>query len=362
MFFDFLASLGGAQLSTITLYKELLRNNIKTDFVTPGSPTKIDNYNYPEFIELTNVPCNDFFNYRKLGLLFFLKNFLKSICSFSSNLWKGDKVIVYNFKSYFFVMFCKLVLLKRVSVVYYFRGWGKKEEYSKLRRFLLRFSNHYLAVSYETKTQLSEWLSKEKISVCYTSIDFGEFRIDEYSNAFSGKINLVFVGSIIPLKGLNGIINSIANSQYKKDIILHIIGGPTKELSSIEYYHDCIKMLKRNDIQYLEWGRVSPPYDFLPKSSILLSNSKSEGMPRGVCESILNHIPVFANPVGGIIDLIESCPLSIYSCLFEKDELDKCISKLSNFDLGNTSERNKLLKMVDVSYQYKTFLKEVEIV
>lgn len=139
----------------------------------------------------------------------------------------------------------------------------------------------------------------EKICVNYNGVNPDVFfPISEKP----GKKRLVFVGSLIPTKGVNELIAAFINiSQQDDDIELDILGsGPL---------HDkLLQQAKDNDLTNRLRVQGSLPLNdvasYVRNANLLVLPSYREGVPNVVLESFASDTPVVATKVGGIPEVV----------------------------------------------------------
>jgi len=119
----------------------------------------------------------------------------------------------------------------------------------------------------------------------------------------SGKngINIVFVGSLVPKKGLQDLLMALSVPQLS-EVQLTVVGGGT--------YADRLKALAKELglFQRTKWmGVLSPPQvaQTLREAHVLCLPSYTEGSPNVVKEAMASGLPVVATGVGGIPDLVQ---------------------------------------------------------
>ena len=137
-------------------------------------------------------------------------------------------------------------------------------------------------------------LSKEKIKIIPHGVNFINSKIAKNAN---GKINLLYVGYLLKIKGVQYIIEALQDLYYKKnlEVSLTIIGeGPyEKELKKLA------ESLNVN--QFIQWEGFIPPSQteklrmFYLNSDVLLLLSQSENYGVVVAESLALGTPVIVS-------------------------------------------------------------------
>lgn len=96
---------------------------------------------------------------------------------------------------------------------------------------LLRKCEHVIAISEYVKSTFShvKGLTAEKISVAYNGVDTESYRT-ERSEEHSGTVSLLYVGRLIPEKGVDKLLHAMALMKYKEKVSLTIVGdGSARE-------------------------------------------------------------------------------------------------------------------------------------
>ena len=114
--------------------------------------------------------------------------------------------------------------------------------------------------------------------------------------------NLLSIGSLIPRKGTDTIINALSCLDMPKDFKLSIIGdGP--ELNNLK------RLVKRKSLEdVVEFvGHIPPEHivEYLRTADALILASYSEGRPNVVLESFAAGVPVIAGDIDGVKELLQ---------------------------------------------------------
>ncbi len=155
------------------------------------------------------------------------------------------------------------------------------------------------------------------------------------------RLDLIYVGRIVPYKGLDRLLRVFAHLQNKYDIFLQIIGGqyirdqyPGKKPN---FEKDCRefaeKHLKKDSYNFL--GFKENAIDYIKKSNLLILPNRfvNDRVPCEawgiVCaEALINDVPVVATTaVGSAFDLIENGKNGFLVSAKSEKELHKGIEK-----------------------------------
>lgn len=137
------------------------------------------------------------------------------------------------------------------------------------------------------------------------------------------KLRLVFIGNLIPLKGVDTILNALA--ALPADIGLKIVGNG-HERQSLEVL--CIKLGIEKRAEFIG---VLPPSSIpavLQDSDVLVLASYSEGRPNVVLESMAAGLAVIATRIEGTSELIAEGETGLLFPPGDHQALGACIEKL----------------------------------
>jgi len=127
-------------------------------------------------------------------------------------------------------------------------------------------------------------------------VDYTIFKKDELE-----RNNFLFIGNIIPRKGVDFIIKNFNNfaSKNKFNEKLLIVGENQNSI----YFNKCIQLVKQNEIKNIEFlgKKTQEEIAYLLSSSrLLIMASNYEGLPRVLIESGLCSTPSLATDIQGI--------------------------------------------------------------
>lgn len=181
----------------------------------------------------------------------------------------------------------------------------KMRIYEWMADFSMKRCHRVIAVSDEMKEKLLKELAPyQLISTVSNMLSFNnadQIRSYRKSRLLNKKIHLIYVGRLSPEKGLLPFLENFLSFEYKDQFTLSILGdGPQKEEAQLfvknNQLDDCIHFL----------GHVPHPSDYLKNADALILPSFTEGLPMTLIESLASGIPVIANDVGAIKELIIS--------------------------------------------------------
>lgn len=161
------------------------------------------------------------------------------------------------------------------------------------------------------------WIDKTKVEIVYNIHDINKIREkaeepinSKYCGLFSKKV-ILYVGKLYNIKAPDRLLRSYAeiknlDSQLASSINIVFIG---KDVRGTREKLDLIikKYNISNNVFFV--GEQSNPYNFMKKAYIVVSSSKSEGLPGVLIESLLLNTPIVAsNSSSGIWEILEDEP------------------------------------------------------
>lgn len=118
----------------------------------------------------------------------------------------------------------------------------------------------------------------------------------EVKRPLKGRIKLLSVGSLIPVKGYNRLIDCIQNLyEDGLDLNLTIVGDGPEKLS----LENKIRLLSLED-RVLLTGFESNPYPYFANADIFVCSSYAEGFSTVVTEALIMGLPIVATECSGI--------------------------------------------------------------
>jgi N-acetyl-alpha-D-glucosaminyl L-malate synthase BshA len=183
---------------------------------------------------------------------------------------------------------------------------GKQRMFQLPVKYALKKSTRIVALSNKLKQEaIDAGAEVDKIHVIPGGVDIKKFKpLDKH--ATRARFNLpegfliIFVGNLIKLKGVDRLIR--ISAKLSRDFSFHLlIVGDGPERVNLENMSTDLKL---ETIRFT--GRIS--HDDMPfymaAADVLILLSESEGLPGCVQEAMACGVPVIANNVGGLPDLI----------------------------------------------------------
>lgn len=151
-------------------------------------------------------------------------------------------------------------------------------------------------------------------------------------NSEKKEIRIVSIGSLIPRKGFDVIINALSTLPDKEKLRLIIVGsGP--ERNNLQELAETTQFADR-----ITFTGYTPPQkipDYLESADIFILASHSEGRPNVILEAMAAGLPIIASDIAGNNELIEPNETGL---LFEdrnSEQLQNCVIAL----MGNPEQR-----------------------
>lgn len=201
----------------------------------------------------------------------------------------------------------------------------------------IRLANRIHVVSHALKLKVESIYPNKRTSVFPIGLDFS--LIHELKNAVpakhsfnsKAKCDVVFVGSLTYLKGIDLLIEAIADSKFS-NINWHFIGiGPyVAELSKYENVNLHMHLKYETTLFWMN------------SSDLLVLPSRGEGMPNVIKEAGALNVPVLASDVGGIPELLND---GQFGTIFKSGDVEDFKHKL-NIVLNNYNEALEKAKLL----------------
>src|SRR5690625_4417506 len=208
---------------------------------------------------------------------------------------KVDIVILNENRDLFFIGIPAIILRKKIYS--FIRGEVKKTD---LIRMI--FSDKVISLSEHLISKQSS-LFRSKISVVPNYIDVKKEAISKVIK-YDAPLKISFAGSLIPVKGVDHLINIIYLLK-RRNIEVNIYGDFPEHYYN-EYKRTVYKSIEKKGIEgILKFhGWVDNLQQELQKNDILILTSNSEGLPRVILEAMSKGKPVISFDVGGVRDLV----------------------------------------------------------
>lgn len=202
-------------------------------------------------------------------------------------------------------IFCFFAKLFRTSVVLHMHGGGFKEFYNQSHaisrlyiRFVLRHNVDALLVLTDSwKTWFTEEFDlNDKINILNNSVTVPDRKVNQCNQVK----RIVFIGRLVPSKGVDDLLEAFALVSKKTVIELDVVGG-----GNIEPYINKIRQLNISSLVEFS-GSVSHDESIqkLRSADIMVLPSYQEGLPMVILEAMACNTAIITTNVGGIPDVI----------------------------------------------------------
>lgn len=188
-----------------------------------------------------------------------------------------------------------------------------------LRRIFYPFSN---GLSVLSKQDFKYFNFVKNKAIIYNPFAFYK-EFSEQEN-FNKENLIIFVGRLEDIKGCDIFLNALKIADLK-DFIVEILGDGSKK-------NELESLAKNLNINVKFLGSIKEIQNFYKRAKIIVSSSKSEGLPNVLIESIFYKCLRVATPTNGAKELINDGVDGFLSKDFSPNELAKSIQKAINCD------------------------------
>lgn len=233
--------------------------------------------------------------------------------------------------------------------------------YNQIGKNVIKYPHSIIAASNYESGNINRILNvpEEKITVIPHGVEKIDFNNEKHQN---DSLNLLYVGYLLELKGVQCIIKAIQELVHKRNIkvCLNVIGGGP--------YEDKLKELanKLNVNQFINWVGFIPPSDsnklleYFKKSDIFLLLSKSENYGIVVPESLTMGTPAIVTKRTALTEFLNEP--GCFSVEYPPDpkEVANLIMEIhdSNVKVGPFSDKIRIWNEICKDYEelYKQIL------
>lgn len=365
----------GAQKSMVTLVENLDNTKYSSLLLTTqnGELIKYSNNNNIEnkIIEVSNLINETGGKIFNLNSLYKLK-LLLDVVLYNFKVYKllrernVDILYVNNNKG--FLLSFLAAKLNKIPIIIYKRStnyYNQSRILKYIQYFVMKFCDKVLCISKGVKNDITNKLRvkyENKISVLYTGYKFESFQSEKDVKGLYKKHNIkkntqiiALIGSITHRKGYHICIESIKFVIEKYPNAKFMFIG-SKMKNQDEYYNRLIEKAKEYKVfEKIIWtGYVNNINEYYNIIDCLILPSYAEGLPRTVIEALSNGIPVVANDVGGISEIIIDEDIGYIikgnSSKMLANYINKCL------DLDNDYKKKKRINFVKNKFSLKKYI------
>jgi glycosyltransferase involved in cell wall biosynthesis len=170
-------------------------------------------------------------------------------------------------------------------------------------KFAFPKAKKVLPVSLALQKGIESYRIKANFQVVHNVVDTSLFFPSEIQNHIKNNIKIIFVGSLIPIKGLDFLFPALASMNIKQKWHLDLVG----ESQNIEKYQLLCEELKLSENVtfhgYLPKQKIA---QMMRQSDIFVLPSLYESMPCVMIEAMASGLPIVSTIVGGIPEIVDS--------------------------------------------------------
>lgn len=234
------------------------------------------------------------------------------------------------------------LMLLRIKAVHTIHNLAKKESNTIVKqKFLWLLFNYFnitpVSISHQVLYSVKKLYGDNKNVLIYngvkpakktSSYENVKKQIAEYKKSADTKVLLNIGGRFTTQKNQFLLIEVIRElSNY--NVVLLLIGGPTNDPISQEYYSRCkSEASKLDNIYFIE--PVNNVSDYLFNADVLCISSLWEGLPLLLLEAMSVGLPIVSTPAGGIPDVLQNGKQGVISKGFTKNEYLEAIKRYLN--------------------------------
>ncbi len=173
---------------------------------------------------------------------------------------------------------------------------------------------------------------------------------------------LLFTGRLVHQKGIDILLNALAEIKNKEFKLIIVGDGPEKQ--NLEEQTRTLKIDKR--IQFTGWVNRSKLNDYYNEASIFVFPSRQEGMPNSILEAMSCGLPVIATKIAGSEELITEGKGGYLTTSEDLNELIIALESLledkyAREEMGRFNRQLILKKYtwLDIASKYEELIKDV---
>lgn len=167
----------------------------------------------------------------------------------------------------------------------------------KIRR-LLRTSDAVLALGSAGEALVRQIEPDSRVLIFHNAITIGE----QTAHWNGGAMRLVYLGVLIPRKGLVTLLDAIARLAQKGLPVELVIAGSGSQMQ--ELTARCEKLGIAARVRFSDWVSGAVKRNLLLESHCMVLPSANEGLPIAILEALGYGLPVVSTPVGSIADAV----------------------------------------------------------
>lgn len=239
-----------------------------------------------------------------------------------------------------------LSMLTGKKLIWHLHGYFNYGD--KIFRFVQCFCDVIITPSDAIKNSLPQ---TNKTITIYNGFDYASFSVRHTSICVEKPLNLLFVGILTPQKGLHRVLEGLADYRLQREIVVNIVGDVLDERWNwfSDYLDSLIaKLPQRVRVKKCGWmsnvSAIMSDNDYLIFPSQLVGvisyqgreihYKGSEALPTVIIEALASGLPVIANNVPGVSEILTDKE-GILCDVSEPEQFLSAIDKICQF---NTEE------------------------
>lgn len=180
--------------------------------------------------------------------------------------------------------------------------WFLKKQISKI---ILKNADAIMVLSQNMKNEIRTLCECEnKLIILPNGVNIEDFRPHPRNYNSKMKKNLIFVGTLRPIKGVRYLIEAfkiISNKRH--DVQLNIVGDG-EERDILERL--TVSYGLAESVNFIGGVSSNKIPEYLADADIFVLPSLSEGMPLVILEAMASGLPIIATGVGGLPDILQN--------------------------------------------------------
>lgn len=299
--------LAGQERYVLQLSKKLAKHGEQVEVFTTN------HLDLPRFELIENIPVhrfNSIFTLLNNPISFDFLNGFKEVKSF-------DVIHIHNEHSFVSFITCLFNIFLKKPIVLTCHGQLKfgstlkdlfEKLYSKtIGRFIFNSATKIIALSEDDKKYIASFrINDNKILILPNAIDAEYLEnsalnseiYSELCSKFSDKRVVLYVGRIIPRKGIEYLIKSVEIVTKKYSNVLFILVGNGEYKQTAEQL--CERMGVSDHVIFLSGLSDESLFSYYKLSDIFILPSLSEGLPTSILEAMYFGTPVISTDIPGI--------------------------------------------------------------
>jgi len=173
--------------------------------------------------------------------------------------------------------------------------------YGYIDRFVLRGYSRVVAVSEGVRRRLiRSGIPQEKVSIIRNGVQVDAFNFPGETARGSGSLTVGFAGRLSLEKGADLFLQTAVAVRERFPAARFVLAGEGPERGRLESLIDNLNLRAFVSMP----GRCDDMHAFYASLDVLVSSSRTEGMPMGLLEAMASGLPIVATDVGDVSSLV----------------------------------------------------------